>query len=1087
MVYCNKYSTWSNLGEVVKMRANVILYAAFFGAISTSAATDPIAWWQMDKIENGKVADASGNGRDLTVGADCFISNTVHLLDSTFSTLYYPGTTGSWASCSCPALTNRTLVLWLYREAGWGPLDASVNSLPYLCSGVSRMNIQCNRSDAAPYLTPWYNGSPSCYPQQNLYPYKDGWHQIAFAVEVTGAGDGTYLPGRQRLYVDGVLKSDATTGKAWTAAQGYFDISPYLLPASLATASTAYIGNNGVNGTRPIYGHLADMRLYDQALTTSEIQELYEEKIHGQLLAHWNMEAVATDGDGKRFIAGPTASSPKLYLGDAVTVTPGIDGNALWFNPTNSAAMVKTWSVSSVLGCQIPAGTVSLWFNMATNIKDTTSFGLPSITNAIPRLWNLTSNLTRLMVNSGTGMDRNATDLYYYLGGDTCYRRFWDGYLEKGCWSHLTLVSRYVPNGSGTYTGQFDIYVNGERSGATTSLDAMAVASFLFTDTKFTIGATAMGDYNGNNRVYMGLMDDFRVYAGALTADEIRAVYRGPAKVDAGRGFTTASETTTLRGAVAASAELPYRKGYAGDLSWELVNAPTGGEAAVIETPASPVTRVKLPVEGTYTFRLTSTAMSVARTSDVTVTRIAAASGNTAPAVTLAASVTFPFQGLNALAATVSDPDSGPGTLRTSWKKISGPGGVWFEPANSNATEVSFTATGSYVLRCTAEDGQDATSADIAVTVAADTAFDPASLTNGLFAFYPFTGGAKTNFVAGGIDATLANFLAGAYTQHFDPAPDGLGYRGYGGDDYANLGKYGFGESGTTSAPTDKWRAISLWMYHDAGARPGGRIPYNPSLVSHRTAFDLIYFDNPLDGNHGFWAFQAWGGRTWGCPAKDPANRWTHVVALLDRRAEIDGADTSELWIDGVKQTHTAEAANRKSRSASSNVAIGGCHYSGYNPTFHPDYCVTNATYGITTRTFPGVIDEVRFYNRKLTGEEIRHLSAHPVFDANKAPSLDPPARSTARPAMRKPLTAEVTAHDDALPYDSSLTYTWQVVKGDASNVVFSASTARATTATFAAVGDYTLQLTVSDGQRTTYSDPIDVTVVLGGTMVSLR
>jgi len=122
-----------------------------------------------------------------------------------------------------------------------------------------------------------------------------------------------------------------------------------------------------------------------------------------------------------------------------------------------------------------------------------------------------------------------------------------------------------------------------------------------------------------------------------------------------------------------------------------------------------------------------------------------------------------------------------------------------------------------------------------------------------------------------------------------------------------------------------------------------------------------------------------------------------------------------------------------------------------------------------------------------LTGEEIRYLAAHPVLDANKAPSLDPPTRSTAHPVIRKPLMTAVTAHDDALPYDSSLTYTWQVVKGDASNVVFSAPNARATTATFSTVGDYTLQLSVSDGQRTTYSDPIDVTVVLGGTMINLH
>ncbi len=1061
------------------MKANVILYTAFFGIIATSAATNPIAWWKMDKIENGKVADASGNGRDLTVGADCFISNSVHLLESEFSTLYYPGTTGSWASFSCPALTNRTIVFWLYREAsGWGPLDAEVNCIPYLCHQLSSMEMQCHRNDSAPIIEPWYmnynSGGTHYYPHSYIPVPRGTWHQLVISIKITGEESGGVLPGVQSTYLDGT-KNLATANLTF--------------PSTLGHAGEAIIGNTAEGGERPIFGHLGEVRIYDRTLSDAEILALYEEKIHGQLLARWDMEAVATDGDGKRFIAGPVASSPKLYLGDAVTVTPGIDGNALWFNPTNSDTMVKTWAVSSTLGlnANISAGTVSLWFNMATNIKDTTLFPLPSGSyNNIPRIWNLTSNSTRLMVNTSSGVDRNTTDLYYYLGGDYCYRRFWDGYLEKGCWSHITIVSRYVPDGSGTYTGQFDIYVNGELSGSTTSLEAMTLEAFLFTATKFTLGANVQADDDNNCRVYMGLMDDFRVYAGALTADEIRAVYRGSAKVDAGYDFTTTLETTTLRGAVAASAELPYRKGYAGDISWELVNAPAGGEAVAIETPASPVTRVKLPVAGTYTFRLKSTAMSFARTNDVTVTRVAATTGNTAPTVTLAASVTFPFQGLNALAATVADPDHGPGTLRTSWKKISGPGGVWFEPANSNATEVSLTATGSYVLRCTAEDGQDTTSADITVTVDGNANFDPASLTNGLFAFYPFTGGAKTNYVAGGVNATMVNFLAGNFTQHFDPTLDGLGYRGYGGEDYANLGATGFGESGDTY-PTDKWRTISLWMYHDAGARPGGRIPYNPSIVSHRVAFDLIYLDNPDNGNHGFWAFQAWGGRKWGCPAKDPANRWTHVVAMLDRRAEIDGADTSEIWIDGVKQTPTAEPPNLKSRSSDANVAIGGTHYSAYGSAFHPDYCLTNETYGITTRTFPGVIDEVRFYNRKLTDEEIRYLSAHPVLDANKAPSLDPPTQSTAHPIMRKPLTAEVTAHDDALPYDSSLTYMWQVVKGDASNVVFSAPDERTTTATFAVVGDYTLQLAVSDGQSTTYSDPIDVTVETGGLIIRLR
>ena len=81
----------------------------------------------------------------------------------------------------------------------------------------------------------------------------------------------------------------------------------------------------------------------------------------------------------------------------------------------------------------------------------------------------------------------------------------------------------------------------------------------------------------------------------------------------------------------------------------------------------------------------------------------------------------------------------------------------------------------------------------------------------------------------------------------------------------------------------------------------------------------------------------------------------------------------------------------------------------------------------------------------------------------------------------------EVTAHDDAIPYDSSLTYRWEVVSGDAADVVLSSPDARSTDATFKKKGEYVLQLAVSDGERTTYSDPIPITVEAAGLQMKFR
>lgn len=100
-----------------KMNAKLLICAALLGALSASATTEPIAQWNMDEVVDGMVPDRSGNGRDLTVGPDCSLSNSVFKAGSTFSTLYFPGTDGAWATFDCPALVDRTVVFWIYREA----------------------------------------------------------------------------------------------------------------------------------------------------------------------------------------------------------------------------------------------------------------------------------------------------------------------------------------------------------------------------------------------------------------------------------------------------------------------------------------------------------------------------------------------------------------------------------------------------------------------------------------------------------------------------------------------------------------------------------------------------------------------------------------------------------------------------------------------------------------------------------------------------------------------------------------------------------------------------------------------------------
>ena len=1062
------------------MMSMVLMTALSCGAVELPS---PIAWWKMDQIVEGKVPDASGNGRDLTVGEDCVLSNSVSAVGDPIQTLYFPGTLKSLASFACPALRSRTVVINVWRESGNGPLDPSVNAIPYLLSGLSSLNIEMRRDggDMRPWLS-GYDGCASIYPLGTFASRtRQAWRQLAVVVEVTGEDADGAPTGDMRVYVDAALTASAT-GVAF--------------PKSLEHQATCFIGNNSSDGKRPLFGHLGETRVYDSALTAAQIQELRMSGLRGKLMVRWNMDRIVTDENGVRSVEGEGVRKSRLLVGPSVSVENDLDGGVLKFDPVDAQSLADSWSYADV-PCDMPAVTVSLWYNISSTLGSTWSLG-----NNIPKILSMNNN-TRLMINdSGAVTTRTNSNLDYFLLGDTVTRRFAGAYLERDHWAHIAITSWITYDEGGNRIGCFDVYVNGQKFGETTS-GAVSYDSFLPTSASTVLlGCGAKGGGTDNIRVIKGSVDDVRIYAGRLSEEEIQQVWRGPATVNAGADFAVASGMATLRGSIGTSAELPLRQGFAGEVEWTLVSAPAGGEGATIEQSKSAVTRVTLPVAGEYEFQLACTAMGVANTSRVTVTRVAASTGNQPPTVTLAESVTFPFQGLNALAATVADPDAGPGTLRASWKKISGPGGVWFAPADAASTEVSFSATGEYVLRCTADDGQDTASADITVTVTGDVGFDPSSLTNGLFAYYPFTNGSGESAVAGGATATFSSFNKNPYSQHFEPALDGLGYRGYGYDNGAILGEGALQEENgelcpymSCYYPKDRWRVVSAWVYHDAAyavEHPDAEISWYPSIVRQRSAVDLIYLtkpdeDDPSKDNEtrGFWIFQALsaGGNKYAMPAKDPANRWMHVCVVFDRWCEYYAAkDDSELWIDGVKQTPSVRGHGRGRVTANSLTIGGGGVYSSDKNCSDGHW--TNAVGRTMSRAFPGIIDEVRFYNRKLTDEEIRYLATHPVANEHLAPSVTVPEK--VETMSRQTTVIEATAFGDGIAFDSALTYEWLVLSGDESRLEFADKTARSTTLT-AKKGSYVIQLKVFDGERTSYSDPIALDVEGSGMVFLLR
>ena len=103
----------------------------------------------------------------------------------------------------------------------------------------------------------------------------------------------------------------------------------------------------------------------------------------------------------------------------------------------------------------------------------------------------------------------------------------------------------------------------------------------------------------------------------------------------------------------------------------------------------------------------------------VTVTTLAGGPTNVAPTVSAGSDLAVTLPASASLDGTVSDDGlpNPPGSVTTTWSKVSGPGTVTFGSTSSVDTTASFSVSGTYVLRLTANDSSLSSSDDVQVVV----------------------------------------------------------------------------------------------------------------------------------------------------------------------------------------------------------------------------------------------------------------------------------------------------------------------------------------------------------------------------------
>jgi len=1009
----------------------------------------PIALYRMSELQNGIVPDASGNGRDLTVGSGCSLTN-----DAPEGTgLYFDGTKAAAASFAHPALTDRTIAFWVKLTPEDGPIyDPTKTTFPYLFGvfGMTRMYYTTGADNRISLGSGYFNKNETPFKTDNVNTFlRKGWNFITMTYATADTADANVKTVSIKVYANGDLM---TKSGSYTLVD--FGTKPV---TNAFSAGTCILGNSAASGKgdRPIKGVMDEVSVYDCALTAEQVLRLYAPRHTYETcapVAGWDFDAIATSGSA-RTVADVTGTGNDLTLQASLVATNGVYGGGLYWNglPGNNAVSTKVIPPMS-------DWTFSGWLNVSTDLPaDTTTYKLQRFyTFANDSFVQTAANATSYTVAAYP----------HSTGGVSGWNNF-SSIPARNIWVHYALAYRsHMKADASGYEVTLDWYENGVK-GATTAPVASAANKLKTSATKFLLGCNGTNATDGN-RNFCGAMDTVRVYKGALDEKAVRQLYLAPAKAQAGADFTTARAVDVLRGRTDEKLTDTVASALGGDATWSVVSAPAGAGTDLIVSPASLETAVNLPVLGDYVFRLTVATDSAATSDDITVTRVAEAADNLAPTCTVPVTGSCTIPSTLVLAATANDPDAKPGTLRVSWRRVSGPGPVEFADAGAAATTASFVTPGTYVLAATADDGQATAAAQTTVTVTKESG---SGLSEGLMHYWPLSaeaGQAVGKDLVGGRNLTLNN----AASTWEAPGFTGYALRCNGENAQAYAAAQMF-PSGLTEF------SASCWLYEDtnesyyATASVGRVLTYNGALdIQHNKSESGATFNVRLfylDGTtvkSALWAFDR--------PSTPIANRWVHLAVVTDFSAAEDVRTITKLYIDGME---IPQLNCRMPESPTTYIMTKTAWPGSRQVNARIDWGSARGAH----RIFPGLIDEMRLYSRKLSAAEVRQLASE-MPTANRAPQTVVEAGASADAVRRGTITLDPLVVDDGLPANGTLSGAWRVVSGDASAVTISGNDV-----TFSKPGTYGLAYVATDGERTTVSPTVTVKVSPLGLVLIVR